>query len=497
MKLTLVNLPINYHDVEEVAPPLGLLQLINSVSDLSTDIQLLDFNLKSVQGILPQSEQFYNYAVDAILSTNPNVVAFTSMGVNSHLGIQLSSIIKQKCHNIFVIFGGVHYSSMADFILDNYEVDIVVRGEGEVKFFDIIKSFNRASNIRNALPEIEKHPWESYSCVDLQEYFDVNPLRRLDIETGRGCKYNCSFCYSCDYWQSTRNFPIENIVEDFEVAFKKGARHLFIVNDNFINDRKFVRLLCHELAKLPKKPSWSCYLTLPDISRDIPKILSSAGCNATYIGIDAVTKFQRTWIGKKHSIEEDAIKKLTQEFIACGITPTYAFIIDPFSYSKKDLIETYSLALSLRMMGCELSFHYLTIYSDTKLRSRRWTKNEWVPDEIRVRILMDCPDFVYRNELSREKPQYFPFHSRTINPEEKFRKGIFKIHAIQNLLTYYPFEVYDIISSKHYDIISLLNSLYAKIKGNTTKIERMEDLQQIEADLFESMLLNDYNFEPI
>src|SRR4029453_13939591 len=58
--------------------------------------------------------------------------------------------------------------------------------------------------------------------------------RPIDIvETSRGCTYDCSFCSIIE--MRGRNFPpwpIERVIADIRDAYDRGARVIFIVDDN-------------------------------------------------------------------------------------------------------------------------------------------------------------------------------------------------------------------------------------------------------------------------
>ena len=498
MNVTFVNLPINRFDTDDLAPPLGLMQLMTSLHSLPLDMQLLDFNLESVKGSMPDNVFFYDYAIKKILDTDPNIVAFTSMCVNSHLGLELGEKIKMINNKIKTIYGGIHYSSISKILKERSNIDYIIKGEGEEKLLKIIvKLLDSSYKFSNPIT-VEGHPWSSYKYININEYFDINPMKLLNLETGRGCKYKCPFCYSHCHWDETRNYPIESIISDFNIAYNIGARQIFIVNDNFINDTSFVKRLCSELQLLAKKPSWSCYLTIPDITNDLPEILAVAGCNSVYLGIDAVTSAQKSNLGKSFVKNKECLKQLIQEFVRNKITPTCAFILDPFNWDPTDINEAYQMALKLRLIGAELSLHYLTKYRETLL-SKKNNKSKFIkkPDEFRTRMMFDCPEVVYQNELSIKHPDIFPFHARNVEPETRYRKGIFQIHSAQDLITKYPYEILDIVKSNDYNIVDMLDLLYSRIPVHEFEADRLRDLKRIEANIFEAILLNEFDFRPV
>ena len=61
------------------------------------------------------------------------------------------------------------------------------------------------------------------------------PLRPHIVETSRGCTYDCSFCSIIE--MRGRNFhawPVERVVADILDAKRRGARAIFLVDDNIL-----------------------------------------------------------------------------------------------------------------------------------------------------------------------------------------------------------------------------------------------------------------------
>ena len=73
--------------------------------------------------------------------------------------------------------------------------------------------------------------------------------RPIDIvETSRGCTYDCSFCSIIE--MRGRNFhtwPIERVVADIRDARDRGARAIFLVDDNITLNIARFRALCEAI----------------------------------------------------------------------------------------------------------------------------------------------------------------------------------------------------------------------------------------------------------
>jgi radical SAM superfamily enzyme YgiQ (UPF0313 family) len=73
--------------------------------------------------------------------------------------------------------------------------------------------------------------------------------RQVDVvETSRGCTYDCSFCSIIE--MRGRNFhvyPIERVIADIADARRRGARAIFLVDDNITLDIRRFGLLCEAI----------------------------------------------------------------------------------------------------------------------------------------------------------------------------------------------------------------------------------------------------------
>ncbi len=497
MNIAFVNLPIIRHDVEDLAPPLGILCLIDAISTLGISISFIDLNLASARWKSGNGD-FYQFAINEILKTEPAVVAISSMCINSHIGIELCERIKKLNKRIKFIFGGAHYSSISDSLYTLYSVDTVIKGEGEEQLYNFLNVSNYVKRKRNGFRKKLRNPWEAFNYLRLDEYFRINKDRLINLEAGRGCKYKCKFCYSHSYWKSVVTYPVSAVAADFQEANERGVRRIFIVNDNFLNNNRCVSELCNELIANKNPIKWSCYLSIPDINKKVPELLANAGCDSAYLGVDSSTAFQNKHIGKSYLLNKTKTNAAILSLIDRGIVPTCALIIDPFSWSMAEVETALQRALQLRLLGAEISLHLYTQYMGTEsYPSKKGLNLTSYYDEFRARIMFDSIEEVYKNRYARDYPGLFPFHSRTVHDCSEYERGILLIHAAQNIISHYPYELRDISRLQNKTIVSVLYSLFSKMGNKLLCKEGKRNFKALERYQFEEMLLTDYGFASI
>ena len=85
------------------------------------------------------------------LNKNPICFATTSMtGPQINYALAASSFVKQHS-DIPVIWGGKHASLLPIQTLQNKNIDIAVRGEGELTFYELIKKLHKRGNLKEVL----------------------------------------------------------------------------------------------------------------------------------------------------------------------------------------------------------------------------------------------------------------------------------------------------------------------------------------------------------
>src|SRR5262249_15135687 len=151
-----------------------------------------------------------------------------------------------------------HFTAIAHEVLALYPwVDYVVTGEGEAALCGLLRHLRGKAGLGDLanvahrggagiglqrlvkpLGDLQRLPFRAYHLVRLEDYFAANPRRLLNYETGRGCIYRCSFCYSPGHWgQGEQAKPADQVVAEVARLRDLGARHLFFVQDNLLNSK--------------------------------------------------------------------------------------------------------------------------------------------------------------------------------------------------------------------------------------------------------------------
>jgi radical SAM superfamily enzyme YgiQ (UPF0313 family) len=198
----------------------------------------------------------------------PDVVGLSVMTFQRRTALRIAALVKALRPSARIVAGGYDPSLAPDaYGAADSNVDIVVRGEGDVTFRELI----RALHTRADLSQIRGISYRTASgfhhtparhVSHLES--DVRPPNRsarvlpgytllgrpVDVvETSRGCTFDCSFCSIIEMrGRNFHVFPVERVLADIRDARNRGARAIFIVDDNItLNVRRF-ETLCQAIV---------------------------------------------------------------------------------------------------------------------------------------------------------------------------------------------------------------------------------------------------------
>jgi radical SAM C-methyltransferase len=194
----------------------------------------------------------------------PDLLAFSVFGWNYRSFTALAETFKQQNPEGLVVFGGTHVANQATRTFASHPyVDIVVNGEGERVFPQIVRSFLRSEGgAPRLISSLRDIPGISFRAADgsVTTTDEAERILNLDsipspfltdaiemtgpdgefrydvclMETNRGCPYKCSFCY----WggavgQRVRRFSRERLKAELLYLAKYRVDTIALCDANF------------------------------------------------------------------------------------------------------------------------------------------------------------------------------------------------------------------------------------------------------------------------
>ena len=208
-------------------------------------------------------ENFYNDGIfdslRALLKKNPvDLVAISSMTGAFNQAERLAKIAKEA--GAFVVMGGFHPTALPEEVLKLSCVDVVVIGEGEETFRELVLNGpsreikglayreNGAIVYTEPRPTIQNIDSIRFPMRSLRpsRYGEKGDAYSIDtIYTSRGCPWSCSFCANDQMHKGWRGRSAENVVEEIALLHDpKNKKLLKIWDANFLTNIGRAEKIC-------------------------------------------------------------------------------------------------------------------------------------------------------------------------------------------------------------------------------------------------------------
>ena len=332
---------------------------------------------------------------------HPDLVGITMSATDHNEGLRLAKIAKDN--GIMTVLGGYHPTAIPDELLSHPQIDIIVRGEGELTMKEFVKkgspenilgvSFKNGGKIIHNLdrPFIEDLDSLPFPARHLRrhKYKDHmnNNGKELDVITmSRGCWGRCSFC--CEPYMSKSRMRFrspENIMKElFEiVSFHKGkSLQIFVTDPHFMGDPKRIYQLCDLLQKHKLDITFSVMTRVDSIVR-YPKLVKkmyNSGILSYELGFESPNQRNLNDIRKGITLDmqEKAVKILRDN----GANVSGTFVIGLPGQSEEEIKQFPAYAKKIGLMNCAFGIatpfpgteFYEKLEKNGLIFERDWTK---------------------------------------------------------------------------------------------------------------------------
>lgn len=400
--------------LKDPMPPLGLTYIAGVLLNQNQDVTILDNYLEGYNEC-----EFSAY----INKLKPDIIGITCNAEDRFPAFDLSRLIKKNNKNTVVVMGGPFPTVCHREIIEDIDtVDVVVRGEGEHTFLEIVSEFSKpepdlsqilgityrskgqlkVSSPRPFINDLDELPFPAFKLLNTKKYpnYLANAARYFpngqdkdasqinytaSLIFGRGCPFDCIFCSSKEMWQrSYRILSPAKAVEQIEYFVNQGVNGFAFWDDHLLLDKKWFNSFADLIEGKKLEFYFKCLARVDSIDEETAKRLRSLGCKSITLGIEsgseAVLKIIKKETDKKKI--EHAVSLLTKH----KITPTGGAIINFPGERLEDLIENFEFLCKLKKKYNKLlSFPVnVIIYPGTelekialrqgKLKDFKWTK---------------------------------------------------------------------------------------------------------------------------
>ena len=247
--------------------------------------------LMTVSALLPESweRRMVDLNVRKLRSSD---IEWADMVMATAMLVQKDSLkqVVQRCKTKGkrVVIGGPYITTTIE---DLPEADHIFLGEAETTIPQFVEDLARGeakpSYKAAERPQLSTSPLPHFHLADLKRY------SAMSVQYSRGCPFSCEFCDIIEiYGRVPRTKSNQQMLAELDALHELGwGGTVFIVDDNFIGNKKNVRLLMPELAEWQKRHGYPfTLLTEASVNlADDDQLLDSmrdAGFGRVFLGIE-------------------------------------------------------------------------------------------------------------------------------------------------------------------------------------------------------------------
>jgi radical SAM superfamily enzyme YgiQ (UPF0313 family) len=408
MNILLVNPRPRYnpgYDSWSQVPPLSLMAIGSMIE--GHDVEILDLKV----------ERLGDEDLKAKLS-GFDIVALSVPANAAPVSLEICRMAKEK--GALTVVGGVHPTLVPDYV-SNQEIDILVRGEGEFTFKEIIDGYSHAkldlgkikgisyrldgkivhNPERDMIADLDSLPAINRNLIEKFKYsYEMGSHKLETIETSRGCSFGCSFCSVNKMWNRTyREKNNERIIREMK-SLDRDTEVLFIADNTFNMNMEKIDALC-DMMIAEGLTKW-LIVTQARMDKFIehPKVVEKmcrVGFRASIIGIETLDDMNLS--NMKKSLNMSQVMQGISLLQKNGCLVWGSLIVGHENDTKKDVLKTLDFSKKYLDTG---TFCALTPFPGTDMYCQ-WLEEGLIDKDVDLTKMNMIDAFVGTKDLSSDE----------------------------------------------------------------------------------------------
>ncbi len=178
------------------------------------------------------------------LDVDADIVGITGYIVHRERMLELAEAFRRRGR--FVVIGGPYASLCPEELRGR--CDVLFVDEAEETWPKFLRDF--AAGAWQAEYRPEEKPDLTTAPMPRFDLLHVDRYHALTIQFARGCPFNCEFCdIIVVYGRRPRAKSVAQVMAEIEECHRLGAKQVFLVDDNFIGNKKLAKDLLRAIAE--------------------------------------------------------------------------------------------------------------------------------------------------------------------------------------------------------------------------------------------------------
>jgi len=380
MNTILVYPDLAYSELQRPAPPYSVLFIADALQRAGVEVSVFDLRYDSAEAV-----------VRAVTTYAPDYVGLSVMtGPQIRSALTVAAAIRKAAPATRLVWGGIHPTILPAETLRHPYVDLVIRGDGEQAYRQLVQGmawpripglafFHNERICDNGLAPPTKMtsvsvPWD---LVDARRYVVRG---RTSIVTSRGCPYRCAFCYNAMLCQPWRGWTIQQCMTEFDRLVAFGAKDLLFFDDAFFTDYARVRNLLPYFRR--EGLLWTAELRVDQLSQTLAREIHEAGCQRLFFGAESGSPRMLRLLNKRITVSQllrSAV--ITRD---AGIRADYSWMVGIPTETPVDRHATIAAIKRMAQLNpaAEFAIKIYTPYPGTPLYRLALNERQRMPDSL-------------------------------------------------------------------------------------------------------------------
>lgn len=367
---------VGKHDLiyNRIWPPLSLANCASLLRDDGHAVTILDAHLERM---VPSKVATIAKDFDKVFMTSSSLDRWECPNLELEPFIETAKQIRDYIGELYVM--GYHGTVKPDEILKLTQARAVIRGEPEMIVKQICQrdrlsmiagiTFYDGKNIHSNADrkefDLKMIPTPAFDLLKIDRYsHELLGGRFVLIETSRGCRFSCTFCYKSLYGRGVRKKTTQQVINELEEAIERcGAQSGYFMDLDFGMNLKLVKEVCNFLELKKYNFKWTCQIRVDDVNKGLLAKMANAGCQLVHYGVEASTTDKLDLFNKRISIAQ--VKEAVQCAHDLGIETACSFLFDYEAQNQREAKENINFAKQLNPTYA--SFHVIYPFLGTQI----------------------------------------------------------------------------------------------------------------------------------
>lgn len=388
MKVTLIALPwifphSTFQRHEGFSQNLGIGYLGAYAEKHGHDVFVIDAFAEGVhnkQEIFLGEKKYYLYGLTPEETINRIPEDSDIIGISCPFNSQaylievFASKIKGRYPKKLIVLGGSYAISFPREALSK-NVDVVVRGEGEIPLLEILSGMPlsavrgilyeqdnvvKDNGIAPIVEDMDTLPFPARHLLPMDKYFERSPRggdekrKSISITTSRGCPFNCNFCslhnLENEYARGWRARSPENVMAEIDQLVEQyGEISLQFEDDNILINKVRAKELFSLLRQRNVKWAIHSGVMINLLDEELIRLMKKSGCEQLNVALESGNSTVLKAMNKKVDLKMAAeVVKYCRKY---KINILAFLMVGYPGETKKTFQETLAFLKRLRSMG--------------------------------------------------------------------------------------------------------------------------------------------------